>query len=88
MNEARTQFLTALQVILVRYPVAALTGSAADDLKKRKNLQLLFRQEQQYRLGALLTKWSKNDPEISDNEMAKTYFKCVLQHFQTSNYCK
>jgi hypothetical protein len=63
-----------------------MMGSLPESLNKRKNLQLLFRQEQQYRLGALLNKWSKSDPEISNNDMAKIYFQCVLQHFKTSQY--
>jgi len=88
MNDAEKQFRTALDKIFVRYPLGEAVGDAAQQLNARKNLQLLFRQEQQYRLGALLTKWSDNDPAISENTMAKIYFQCVFLHFKTMEYYK
>lgn len=87
-TEAKEKFIKELKDILDKYPIEHFIDGSISHLNKRKELQVIFRNAEQYRLGMLLKKWSKSDIHITDDEIAKTYFQCVLHHFQTDKYLK
>ncbi len=88
MTEAKERFVKKLKSILDKYPVSRDADSNDNDRGERRDLQVIFRNAEQYRVGALLDKWSSEDAGVSDAEIAQTYFDCVLEHFKTGKYCK
>lgn len=88
MTEAKERFIKKLKVILEKYPVSQDADSSDKDRGERRELQVIFRNAEQYRVGALLDKWSSDDTGVTDAEIAQTYFDCVLDHFKTGKYCK
>lgn len=88
MTQAKEKFLKELKGILNNYSINNFTDDSTAHLDKRQELQLIFRNAEQYRIGALIKKWSKSDDAITDDEIAKTYVGCVLEHFNTVRYGK
>jgi hypothetical protein len=86
--EAKEQFIKKLKGILDKYPVSRDAESNDGDLGRRYEQQVIFRNAEQYRIGALLKKWSVADAGVTEEEIAKTYFDCVLGHFKTGRYGK
>lgn len=89
MITAKDRFIKELRKLLSKYPIVPdTTGSDAHYMNERRKLQIRFRNSEQYKLNMLLVKWSKSDAHVTDEDIVRTYFGCVLGHFKIPRYYK